>query len=158
MSSLSTARRMAGPQVFSLQINVDSLPINGYGVFCTRARVRKTKGSQYVWRPFRFDPETQTSPTFIGSESAQAGETARDINDDGDVILDHYLYRNSTLVKIDDCVSGPSGNFWRTSLRGVSHCTQRTANEFPILGGSMNKLDPDFTWGCLFTPKTTPQQ
>jgi len=74
------------------------------------------------------------------------------------VILDHYLYRNSTLVKIDDCVSGPSGDLWRTSLRGATHCTQRTANGFPILGGSMNKLDPDFTWGCLLTPKTTPQQ
>lgn len=148
----------AAPEVFALQLNAGSPALNGYGVICGRARVLKTKGNQYVWRPFRFDPETQMSPRFIGSESAQAGQIAWDINNDGDVILDHYLYRNSTLVTIDDCVSGPSGDFWRTSLRGVSHCTQRTLNGFPILGGTMNKLDPDFTWGCLLTPKTTPQQ
>ena len=147
----------AAPQVFALQLNGDWPAINGYGLFCSRARVLKTKGSQYVSRPFRFNPETQASPTFIGSETTQAGQIAWDLNDHNDVILDDYLYRNSNIVKIDDCVSGPNGDSWRNSLRGVRHATQRTANGFPILGGSMNKLTPDFTWGCLLTPQKTPQ-
>jgi hypothetical protein len=142
------------PQVFSLQLNASEMSINGYGVFCGRTRLLK-KGSQYVSRPFCYDPDNQSAPTMIGSESTQAMEIGRDINDAGDVILDHYLYRNSTLVKIDDCVSGPSGDFWRNSLRGATHCTQRTDNGYPVLGAAVS--NSGLTRGCLLTPKTSPQ-
>lgn len=143
-------------RVLALEQN-GAIAINNDGVFCGRARIPK-KGNQFVSRPYLFDFDTQTSPTLIGSESAQAMEIAYGINDSGDLIMDHFLYHNSNIVAIDDTVSGPNGDFYRNSLRGATQVSERTANGFPIIGASMNKLSPDFTWGCLLVPQLTPQQ
>ena len=142
-------------EVFAIEMNSGKPGINGYGAFCSRARVRKTKGSQYVSRPFWYDPDLYNSPTFIGSESAQAMQIAFDINDHCDVILTDYLYRNGTLLLIDNLVTGANGDYWRTHPAGLNGGTQRTANGYPLLSGSASN-ETGGSFGVLLIPQTTP--
>ncbi len=129
--------------------------INGYGEFCGRLKVRKTKGSQTVLRPFRFDPETQDSPTLLGNETDHAGLVASGVNDSGDVVayggwnIGECLFHSSvgTFV-LDNLVTGSAEeiNTWRSIGWTPIYMTERvdlgstTAPGFPVLATTALEL------------------
>jgi hypothetical protein len=134
--------------------------INGYGEFCGRIRVPKQKGSQFVYRPFRFNPNSQVSPTLLGSESEHSGLIGWDINNTSDVAAygfgNQYLFHNAAgALNLGDLVTGTSDQLstWLGTRWGIIHLTERVAvqgvtTHFPWIGTSGDSS----VFGCLLIP------
>jgi hypothetical protein len=128
--------------------------VNGIGEFCGGMRVKKSKGTQTVWRPFRFDPERQPTPTLLGNETDQAGLSGEDINNTGDVITKTgystrgYLFHTTAgTLKVDNLVTGTADevNRWTTSTWGNSYVTERVSlgsnsPGFPVIGTANSEV------------------
>lgn len=141
----------AGPESFpalsTYDVTFDS--INGYGEFCGGVRVRKSKGNQTVLRPFRFDPELQSSPTLLGSETEHAGLFATDVNNSSDVVAyggsnigECLFHKSAGAFNLDSLVTGTADevNLWLNFRSGPIYMTERvdlgstTVPGFPVLG------------------------
>ncbi len=124
--------------------------INGFGEFCGRIRVPKQKGGLYIFRPFCFDPDSQTSPTLIGTEADEGGDAAWDINDSGDVVLDSSdLFHDGKLLRMVDLVVGNSDDvayFRGVRWGGNARLTEQDATGFPCIGTY------SAYFGCLLVP------
>lgn len=132
--------------------------INGDGEFCGRMRVPKQKGSQFVERPYRFNPNSQVSPTLLGSESEHSGLIGWDINNTSDVgacgFGGMYLFHSTKgIFNLDNLVIGTPdqvnsfvlgfgwGGAWLTERDAMGGTTG-----FPSIGSSYESL------GCLLVP------